>query len=882
MTQRIQVTKRNGQVVDVQFDTITERLNMLCNIDIDCDDKDIKYHKLTIDPIVITQKIAARIYHKIKTSEIDTIASDLCASMSYINTQYGHLAGRICINNHQKHTPKSILDVIKLAKQSVDCHGIYAPLFGDHELNFIEKYHKELDEFIVHDRDYCIDFFGFKTLQRSYLFKMNGNIIERPQHMWLRVAIGIHSHEKDVDDKIILRNIKETYDCMSCKKFTHATPTLFHSGTPRPQMSSCFLMGTEDSVEEIYKTISKTALISKWAGGIGLHISNIRANGSYIRKTAGNSLGIMPMLKVYNDTARYINQSGRRNGSFAMYLEPWHADVFQFLDAKKNQGAEEERARDLFYALWIPDLFMEHVRDDKDWWLMCPDQSPGLNDCFGENFVRLYNQYVDEGKFRKKIKARELWKAVINSQIETGTPYILYKDPSNKCSNQQNVGVIKSSNLCTEIIEYSDSKEYAVCNLASINLTACIKRNESVAKDWNSVKIITADQCPWCWLLKGLLKEHNIEYQEEILQYDNFGNIVWSEEMKQQNLKTVPQLFVYKNDSYQNIGGYDKVWSILSPTFDYDELYKISKIITRNLNKIIDINFYPVKETEISNKRHRPIGIGVQGLADVFQILRLPFDSEDARKLNAWIHETIYYAALTESCELSKKFGPYETYEGSPISKGQFQFDLWNQCGQKETVEKLQKWDWDALRANILKHGVYNSLLLAPMPTASTSQILGNNECFEPYTANIYTRRVLAGEFTVINKHLVSDLTNMGLWDENMAQEMVAHRGSVQNIEKIPQYLKSIYKTAWEIKQKVLVDMARDRGFYICQSQSLNLFFEHPDFSILSKAHMYSWKSGLKTGSYYIRSKPAINSQQFTVSVKSEKNTEQSCELCSA
>lgn len=912
MTQRIQVTKRNGTLAYVSFDQITERLSSLAGMAILSNDQTpvlpmIRRPLNTIDPVVIAQKICSRIYHTMQTSELDIIASDLCASMSYLNPEYGFLAGRICINNHQKHTKSSCLDVIELAEQAIDCLNQPAPLFGKHEISFIKTHHQALDAMIDHTRDYDIDFFGFKTLQRSYLLKANDSIIERPQHLWMRVAIGIHAHDISSAEPMLtstdakLAAIKETYDYLSCKFFTHATPTLFHAGTPRPQMSSCFLMGTEDSVEGIFKTISDTAMISKWAGGIGLHISNIRANGSYIRKTAGHSLGIMPMLKVYNDTARYINQSGRRNGSFAMYLEPWHADVFQFLDAKKNQGAEEERARDLFYALWIPDLFMKMVRDDLDWYLMCPDQSPGLADCYGDDFDKLYQQYIDESRFVKKIKARELWKAIINSQIETGTPYMLYKDAANSCSNQKNVGVIKSSNLCCEIMEYSDAQEYAVCNLASINLTAHVKPNEKTIKEietWQDITIVTADECQWCTLLKGLLAQHGISYTEEILQRDDFGNIVWSEKMKQYDLQTVPQLFATIKtaagnlDIPKNIGGYDAVWKLLRPRFDYTSLYETVAIITRNLNRIIDLNYYPVEETRRSNLRHRPIGIGVQGLADVFQMMRIPFDSMDARGINANIHETIAFSALTESCNLAIKDQPYETFGGSPLSNGLFQFDLWEQRGQYRQMPMLRCWDWEQLRAKIQTHGVRNSLLLAPMPTASTSQILGNNECFEPYTANIYTRRVLAGEFTVINQHLVADLTNMGLWNDTMASLMVEHRGSIQNIDGIPVYLKAIYKTAWELKQKVLVDMARDRGFYICQSQSLNLFFERPDYETLSKAHLYSWKCGLKTGSYYIRSKPALASQQFTVAVKSNKKlgknaTEpvaqaEPCDVCSS
>jgi ribonucleoside-diphosphate reductase alpha subunit len=858
------------------------------------------------------------------------MTAELCASMSTNNPDYGKLASRITISNNQKITPDNILDVVKLGNNNKDILGNITPLYDSKIGSFMMRWNNVLDNMIVYDRDYDIDFFGFKTLQRSYLFKSNGSIIERPQHMWLRVAVCLHAPyesswycnlygessepvssepvssepvSKDTDTvidermEIVFYKIKETYDALSCKKFIHATPTLFHAGTHRPQCSSCFLMGTDDSVEGIYKTVSDTAMISKWAGGIGLHISNIRANGSYIRKTAGRSLGIMPMLKVYNDTARYINQSGRRNGSFALYLEPWHADIFDFLDAKKNQGADESRARDLFYALWIPDLFMERVRDDGTWCLMCPDESSGLTDCYGDEFNKLYLKYEQEKRFRKCIKARDVWKAIINSQIETGTPYMLYKDAANKCSNQKNVGIIKSSNLCTEIIEYSDSKEYAVCNLASVNLTTFVSHtNETISLisrlQRNNNVLWIADDCDWCCLAKGILKQYNIPYICKQLDRDEFGSILWPEEFTSNKLNTVPQFFTIDSDNNKtHIGGYDALWKSISPEFNYNDLYNTVKIMTRNLNRIIDINFYPVEETRRSNMRHRPIGIGVQGLADVFMMLRIPFDSNNARILNANIHETIYYSALTESNKIAINDGPYETFEGSPLSKGKFQFDLWTDVNQQRVIDSMGIWNWDELRDSIIKNGVRNSLLVAPMPTASTSQILGNNECFEPYTANMYTRRVLAGEFTVINKHLIKDLQNCDLWDTKMKDQLIRDRGSIMKLP-IPLFFKSLYKTAFELKQKVLVDMARDRAFYICQSQSLNLFFEHPDFETLSKAHLYSWKSGLKTGSYYIRSKPAITSQQFTVSVNqsmgdqlgNNQNTSSNepCELCSS
>ena len=881
-----QVRKRDGTLEDVSFDKITERIRLMI---------EQEPRITTINPITITQKISHQIYQGIDTSELDDLACKILMDELYLHPDNGVLASRIAIDNHQKNTKSCILEVAEILMSNIDLNGESAPMLSQDVYETIQSNFMELNQMIEHSRDYEIDFFGFKTLQRSYLLKINqtntytinqkDKIIERPQHLWMRVAIAIHGSD--------LTKVKLTYDNLSQKYFIHATPTLFHAGTPRPQMSSCFLMGTDDSVEGIFKTISDTAMISKWAGGVGIHISNIRANNSYIRKTAGHSLGIMPMLKVYNDTARYINQSGRRNGSFAMYLEPWHADVFQFLEAKKNHGAEEERARDLFYAMWIPDYFMRAVESDSEWYLMCPDQSPGLPDCYGDDFEKLYDKYVADGKFIKKIKARDLWQQIINSQIETGTPYMLYKDTINRCSNQKNIGVIKSSNLCTEIVEYSDATEYAVCNLGSINLSNFLQYPKpnwlypggdrwGIINNIPEIIIYTADECSWCNLLKALMREHNIRFEERELERDMFGNIVWPELFKKHGLNTVPRLFA----DGEHIGGYDIVWNTLKPIFNFDELHKVTQILTDNLNKIIDLNFYPVPETERSNKRHRPIGIGVQGLADVFMKMKLPFDSEEARKLNANIHEIIYHAALTQSCKLAISEGPYETFKGSPMSEGLFQFNMWALNNQTREIQPMTTIDWEDLRDQITTHGLRNSLLVAPMPTASTSQILGNNECFEPYTSNIYTRRVLAGEFTVVNKHLIRDLINLGIWDNGMANTMIEHRGSIQEIESIPVQLKAVYKTAWELKQKVLMTMSRDRGFYVDQSQSLNLFFPKPTYNILSNAHLWGWKNGLKTGSYYIRSKPAISSQQFTVAVKSVKSSEsrnnEPCELCSA
>jgi ribonucleoside-diphosphate reductase alpha chain len=628
----------------------------------------------------------------------------------------------------------------------------------------IEKNAYVLDSSIIYDRDFQFDYFGFKTLEKSYLLKVDGRIAERPQHMFMRVAVGIHRNDIDA--------VIETYNLMSERWFTHATPTLFNAGTPKPQMSSCFLLTMkEDSIGGIYDTLKSCAQISQSAGGIGLSIHNIRATGSYIRGTNGTSNGIIPMLRVFNDTARYVDQGGgKRKGSFAVYIEPWHADIFEFLDLKKNHGKEEMRARDLFYALWIPDLFMKRVKENGKWSLFCPNEAAGLSEVYGEKFEALYEKYEEEGKARKTVKAQELWFAIIESQIETGTPYMLYKDACNEKSNQKNLGTIKSSNLCTEIVEYSAPDEIAVCNLASIALSRFVKDG----------------------------------------------------------------------------------------AFDHQKLFDVTVVVTRNLNKIIDGNYYPVEAAERSNMRHRPIGIGVQGLADAFILLRLPFDSEEAQKLNKEIFETIYYAALTASKELAKELGPYETYEGSPVSKGIFQFDMWN-------VKPGPRWNWESLRDEVKKYGVRNSLLLAPMPTASTSQILGNNECFEPYTSNIYTRRVLSGEFIVVNKHLLKDLVKLGIWNNVLKNKVITANGSIQNIAEIPQPIKDIYKTVWEIRQKVVIDMAADRGAFICQSQSLNLFMQEPSVSKITSMHFYAWERGLKTGMYYLRTKSATDAVKFTV-----------------
>jgi ribonucleoside-diphosphate reductase alpha chain len=656
-----------------------------------------------------------------------------------------------------------------------DVHGKHYPLVSDALYNFVQKHEEKLNEMIVNERDYLFDFFGFKTLERAYLFRLGDKIVERPQHMWLRVAIGIHGDIECIDQEKCLRCVRETYDLMSQKYFTHATPTLFNAGTPKPQMSSCFLLAMQDdSIDGLYDTLKQTAKISQSAGGIGLSIHNVRATGSYIRGTNGTSNGIVPMLRVYNDTARYVDQGGgKRKGSFAIYLETWHADIFEFLDLKKNTGKEEMRARDLFFAMWTSDLFMKRVEEDTTWTLMCPNECPGLDDVYGDEFEALYTSYEAQGKGRKTIKARELWEKILESQIETGTPYMLYKDAANRKSNQKNLGTIRSSNLCTEIMEYTSADEIAVCNLASISLPMFVENG----------------------------------------------------------------------------------------AFNHELLFNVTKRVTRNLNKVIDRNYYPVIEAENSNMRHRPVGLGVQGLADAFIMLRLPFTSDEAKKLNQEIFETLYFAAVTASMEMAKEEGPYSTYEGSPISKGEFQHNLWN----IKDEELSGRWDWASLRKEVLANGVRNSLLVAPMPTASTSQILGNNEAFEPYTSNIYTRRVLSGEFIVVNKHLLNDLVERGLWNETLKQEIMRHNGSVQNIERIPQDLKELYKTVWEMSMKDIIDMSRHRGYFIDQSQSLNLFMQDANYAKLTSMHFYAWKSGLKTGMYYLRTKSAVDAIKFTL-----------------
>lgn len=750
------VIKRDGRKEPVKFDKITARVKKLC-------------YGLSpiVQPELVAMKVIEGLYDGVSTYELDNLAAEVSASKTIEHPDYALLASRISVSNLHKNTKKSFSDTIEDLFTYIDpITGENASLIAEDVYQIVKDNSEYFDSHIIYDRDFKYDFFGFKTLERAYLLKTNNKIVERPQHMLMRVAIGIH--KEDIESAV------KTYNAMSQGWFTHATPTLFNAGTPKPQMSSCFLLQMkEDSIEGIYDTLKQCARISQSAGGIGLSIHDIRAKGSYIKGTNGTSNGIVPMLRVFNDTARYVDQGGgKRKGSFAIYVEPWHADILDFLDLKKNHGKEEQRARDLFYAMWVPDLFMKRVEENGEWTLMCPNECPGLSDAYGEKFEALYTKYEAEGRGRKTIKAQDVWFKILESQIETGTPYMVYKDAANLKSNQKNLGTIKSSNLCTEILEYTAPDEVAVCNLGSIALPKFVNQDKK--------------------------------------------------------------------------------------TFDHDKLFEMAYHLTVNLNKVIDQNYYPVVEARNSNMRHRPIGIGVQGLADAYILMRYPFDSEEARTLNKEIFETIYYAAVTASKDIAIKDGPYESIKGSPISQGIFQFDMWN-------VKPSDRWEWDILREEVKKHGVRNSLLLAPMPTASTAQILGNNECFEPYTSNIYTRRVLSGEFIIVNKHLLKDLAKLNLWDSNMKNKLMASNGSIQNINEIPQDIKDLYKTAWEISQKVLINQAADRGAFICQSQSLNLFMENANFAKLTSMHFYGWKAGLKTGMYYLRTKAATDAIKFTL-----------------
>jgi len=810
----MRVSKRNNQLQEVAFDKILVRMKKIG-----------QEAGININYSSFVMKVIDQLYDKIPTTKIDELAAEQCASLSTIHPDYAILASRITISNHQKNTDPLFSNVIMKLYNFINSKGINKPLVSDALWKFTQKFSVQINEMINHDRDYLIDYFGFKTLERAYLFRLNNVVIERPQHMWMRVAIGIHYSLDCKNYKECLRLVKETYDLMSQKYFTHATPTLFNAGTPSSQLSSCYLIAMEDdSIDGIYNTLKDCAQISKYSGGIGLHIHNIRAKGRHIQGTNGITDGIVPMLRVFNSTARYVNQSGKRNGSFAIYLEPWHADIEDFLELKKNHGDEELKARDLFYSLWVSDLFMERVKENAKWTLFCPHECPGLQDVYGEKFKELYEKYENEGKQRKIVNARDLWFKILDAQMETGTPYILYKDSSNKKSNQQNLGIIKSSNLCCEILEYSDDTETAVCNLASIALPSFV-----------------------------------------------------NEETKQ---------------------------------FDYEKLHEVAKVVTNNLNRVIDINFYPTEKTKRSNILHRPIGIGVQGLADTFIMLDIPFHSEEAKEINKYIFETIYHAALEKSNEIAieiknqysfdngfepqmlynsfdilhkyglpiKYCGAYQSFKGSPASKGILQFDMWD-------VIPSERYDWNKLKQSIIENGLRNSLLVAPMPTASTSQILGYNECFEPFTSNLYSRRTLAGEFVVINKYLMKELINLGLWNEQIKNNIIANKGSVQQLSVLSEHIKNKYKIVWEIPMKHLIDMSADRGAYICQSQSLNLWMEDPTYGSLTSMHFYSWKKGLKTGIYYLRRKAKHQAQQFTIEPDLKENVsekEDICEMCSA
>ena len=816
----MRVTKRNGELQEVAFDKIMERVKKL--------GQEAGIH---INYSSLVMKVIDQLYDTIPTAKIDELAAEQCASLSTNHPDYATLAARIIVSNHQKNTEPIFSNVIMTLNEFNDIKGNNKPLVSEMLCDFTKYFSKEINEMIDHERDYLIDYFGFKTLERAYLFRVNNTIVERPQHMWMRVAIGIHGDLNSIDKKESLRLVKETYDLMSQKFFTHATPTLFNAGTPRPQMSSCYLVAMEkDSIEGIFSTLKDCAHISKWAGGIGLHLHNIRAKGSHIQGTNGTSNGLVPMLRVFNNTARYVDQGGnKRNGSFAIYLEPWHADIEDFLEMRKNHGDEEMKARDLFYALWVSDLFMERVKENAKWSLLCPHECPGLSEVYGDKFKELYTKYETAGKVRKTVNSRDLWFKILDAQMETGTPYILYKDAANSKSNQQNLGTIKSSNLCCEIIEYSDDKETAVCNLASIALPVFV-----------------------------------------------------DEKTKQ---------------------------------FNYEKLHEVTKVVTNNLNKVIDINFYPTEKTKRSNFKHRPIGIGIQGLADTFVLMDIPFHSDEAKEINKLIFETIYHAALEKSNEISiertslfkdlltngtmeKLFetvdeyeyqcirrnnqdllGAYTSFEDSPASKGILQFDMWG-------VTPSARYDWASLKQSIIHYGLRNSLLVAPMPTASTSQILGFNECFEPFTSNLYSRRTLAGEFVVVNKYLMKELINLGLWNEQIKNNIIANKGSVQQLTVLPEHIRNKYKIVWEMPMKHLIDMSADRGAFICQSQSLNLWMEDPTYNSLTSMHFYSWKKGLKTGIYYLRRKAKHQAQQFTIEPDAkEPDTEEKdeiCEMCSA
>ena len=881
---KMRVIKRSGSYEDVSFDKITNRIKSLCV-------GDEFSQKLEIDETIVSQKVVQEIYDGVKTSELDELSSQIAIAMYSTDTEYKVLAGRIVVSNHHKNTMDTFSEKIETMYQYVH-NGSKKPLIADYLYNLVQVHRDKIDSEIDYEKDYKYDFFGFKTLEKNYLYKIDKVIVERPQDMLMRVSLSIY--RDDIEAAF------DNYRMMSDHLFTHATPTLYNAGSRRDQYASCFLLTMEsDSVVGIYDTLKDCALISKHAGGIGLSIHNIRASDSYISGTNGYSNGLVPMLRVYNDTARYIDQGGnKRNGSFAMYLEPWHADVFEFLDLKKNHGNELERARDLFYALWIPDLFMKRVKEDGVWSLMCPHECPGLADCHSEEFVKLYESYEETKVYRKQIQARELWQAILTSQIETGTPYMLYKDACNQKSNQKNLGTIRSSNLCTEIVEYTSPDETAVCNLASIALKKFVRKPDVSDID---LVIYSKPNCMYCDLAKGFCRKMGIRFVDK--GYREITNISGA----YPNGVKFPQIHLKKGPNRQSIGGFNELEEYFRPTYDHESLKGIAKQLTRNLNRVIDYNYYPTEKTKRSNLRHRPIGIGVQGLANVFLEMGYAFDSEQAKDLNQDIFETIYYGAMESSMELAKEreelvkewrdnhpngpftdeflkeeiqrdsyLGSYSSFIGSPLSKGQFQFDLWS----SDKPNHSGNYDWTYLMKDIQKYGVRNSLLVAPMPTASTAQILGSYECFEPIMSNIYTRRVLAGEYMVLNDYMIDDLQSLGLWTKELKDKIIVNDGSIQALGEIPSVIRNRYKTVWELKQKDIIDMARDRGQYICQSQSLNLFLESPDISTLTSMHFYAWSQGLKTGIYYLRSRPSSKAIQFSISASAPSGSPD-CESCS-
>jgi len=847
----MKVEKRNGALENISFDKILDRIESLAKVSIVDLPKFLKI--LNIDAAEITKTICDELYDGVKTSEIDKFIARKVMQMVTIHPDYGELGSRIAISDHHKNTLDSFHEKISFLYEKTD-------LISKELYEVTMKHKDEIEKNIDYDKDFTYDYFAFKTLERSYLLKWNGSLIERPQDMLMRVSLGLHGND--------INSAFHSYKLLSNKYFIHASPTLFNAGTTHPQLLSCFLLGIGDSVEGIYKCLADCAQISKWAGGIGIHTSNIRGNGSLIKGTNGKTSGLVPMLKVFNDTACFINQGGKRNGSFAIYLEPHHPDILDFLDLKKNHGNEAERARDLFYAVWISDLFMKRVRNNDKWSLFSSNECKDLENVYGDEYEKLYLKYEQEKKYRKQINARELWTAILQAQIETGTPYIGYKDHVNRKSNQQNLGTIKSSNLCIEINEYSDDKEYACCTLASLALPSFVK--ECKLKSTDNIKIIGKDGCPYCDKAKDLLDNHSLNYTYEKMN-NKLDRIDLYEELMEQYdciVDSVPVIYI--NGKY--IGGYKELQSkYFTRYYDFELLGEVTRTAIRNLNKVVDLNYYPVPETKLSNERHRPLGLGVQGLADAFMKMRLPFDSEEASVLNKKIFETIYYYAMLESLELSKKDGPYSSFKGSPLSNGKFQFNLWQEVHPENNFKLSGMYDWDKLREEVKKYGVRNSLLVALMPTASTSQILGNNECFEPYTSNIYTRSTLAGEFVVMNKWLIQDLIDRNLWCKELKDKIVYHYGSIQAIDEIPDDLKKLYKTVWEIKQRVLIDLSADRGYFVDQSQSLNLFVANPTINMLSKMHMYGWKQGLKTGIYYLRQMSAAHADQFSLDMETIK-----------